>query len=58
MSHGRAEKLKKLPRAVFPRGGAFRQGTTALILLLPSFVVVFGIVLYQAYGISRVRKPK
>jgi ABC-type sugar transport system permease subunit len=46
MSQGRAEKLKKLPRAVFPRGGAFRQGPTALILLLPSLVVVFGIVLY------------
>jgi ABC-type sugar transport system permease subunit len=46
MSQGRAEKLKKLPRAVFPRGGTFRQGPTALILLLPSLVVVFGIVLY------------
>lgn len=46
MSQGRAEKLKKLPRAVVPRGGAFRQGPTALILLLPSLVVVFGIVLY------------
>jgi ABC-type sugar transport system permease subunit len=45
MSQGRAEKLKKLPRAILPRG-AFRQGPTALILLLPSLVVVFGIILY------------
>ncbi|MGH3107378.1 MAG: carbohydrate ABC transporter permease [Rubrobacter sp.] len=46
MSQGRAEKLKKLPRAIVPGRGAFRQGSTALILLLPSLVVVFGIILY------------
>jgi ABC-type sugar transport system permease subunit len=46
MSRMRAANLRKLPRALRPKGGASRQGPTALILLLPSLVVVFGIVIY------------
>ena len=46
MNQARAAGLKRLPGTILPKGGAFRQGHTALILLLPSLVVVFGIVIY------------
>jgi ABC-type sugar transport system permease subunit len=46
MTQARPGRLEKLPRSMLPKGRAFRQGPTALILLLPSLVVVFGIVLY------------
>jgi ABC-type sugar transport system permease subunit len=46
MSRMRGARLGKLLRAALPKGGASRQGPTALVLLLPSLVVVFGIVIY------------
>ena len=38
--------MTRLLRAKTRAGGTFRQGRIALLLLLPSLVVVFGIVVY------------
>ena len=46
MSVTRAPKTARAPRSGSGSRGAFRQGRLALLLLLPSFVVVFGIVVY------------
>ena len=46
MSVTRAPKTARAPLSGSGLGGAFRQGRLALLLLLPSLVVVFGIVVY------------
>src|SRR5918995_1967663 len=46
MSVTRAPKTARAPRSGSDLRGAFRQGRLALLLLLPSLVVVFGIVVY------------